>query len=175
MKSFAVTAVLFTAVLAAPSMLKRQAGCDQTQQPSADQAADAIRDWLQDVNTVNTFLVNAGHNSADPAAQAQEVITFANNEPKDLMVLAGICGATDEYTDAVNDLMAIFGQVLVNLQSIIDGNDLQTAVNNINQVRCCNVLPDLDAIWLEAAEQEGIVGEVQTTVPRPAACGTITC
>lgn len=48
-------------------------------------------------------------------------------------------------------------------------------MNNINQVRCCNVLPDLDVLWLEAAEDEGLIGQVNTAVPRPNACASIVC
>lgn len=93
-----------------------------------------------------------------------------------IVTLAGICGVTTEYTNAVDDLMNVFGQVLDNLQNIIDGSvDLDTAVANINQVRCCNVLKDLDVLWLEAAESEGIVGQVQTTVPREMACSSVSC
>lgn len=74
------------------------------------------------------------------------------------------------------NVQAVFGpQVIDNLQSIIDGGDVTTAVNAINQVRCCNVLPDLDVLWLQAAEDYGLIGQVNTVVPRENACSSITC
>lgn len=89
MKSFITSILLATSALAAPSvssarsMFKRQA-CDQSQQPSPDQAASAIRDWLADVQTVNSFLDNAITEPAAAASQAPHVLTFAQNEPVNL-------------------------------------------------------------------------------------------
>ena len=75
--------------------------------------------------------------------------------------------------------MNVFGpQVIGNLQGLVDGTiDLQTAVNAINNVRCCNVLPDAQVLFSEAASTFGLNGMVMTTVPLEMACGLpgITC
>jgi hypothetical protein len=55
-------------------------------------------------------------------------------------------------------------------------NDLDTInanIANINQIRCCNVLPDLDILWLAAADSEG-VSNLVNTVASENACATIT-
>lgn len=90
MKSFIISVLLATSALAAPaissarSMMKRQATCDQTQQPSQNQVATAIRDWLSDVQTVNAFLDNAMTIPDAAAQQAPHVLAFAQNEPVNL-------------------------------------------------------------------------------------------
>jgi len=75
--------------------------------------------------------------------------------------------------------MNVFGpQVIGNLQGLVDGTiDLQTAVNAINNVRCCNVLPDVQVLFSEAASTFGLNGMVMTTVPLEMACRLpgITC
>ncbi|KAF5344557.1 hypothetical protein D9757_014885 [Collybiopsis confluens] len=145
--------------------------CDPSAAPSSDQVANAIRDWLTNVATVNTFLENVASDSSDAAT----VFSFASNEPKDLAVLGRLCGLSNQYNEAVQDLQTVFQQVLTNLQDIIHGGEALIAGKNINQVRCCNVLPDLDVLWLQAAEAEGLVGEVNTSVPRPSTCAAVTC
>ena len=66
--------------------------------------------------------------------------------------------------------------MLTNLQAIVDSPAAAPkAAATINRIRCCNVLKDLDVLWLEAAESYGIVGQVQTSVPRPGACAAVKC
>ncbi|KAK7999313.1 hypothetical protein PG990_011913 [Apiospora arundinis] len=169
------TILVASTALAAPSSLlvPRQAACDSSKQPSAAEATGAIRDWLADVNTVNAFVDNAARASSSAAAHA---LQFAKNEPNDLKVLSRICGVTDAYTRAVQDLGQVFGGVLTNLQAIVDNPAAAPkAAATINRIRCCNVLKDLDVLWREAAESYGVVGQVQTSVPRPGACAAVKC
>jgi hypothetical protein len=191
MKSSALFPFLFTALASAGPIL-RQCGA----QPSTSQISAAITNWTTDVNTVNAFLNNPSQ------AGAQNALNFAQDEPhelsmspssahgdihaplkydlrfadnRNLAILASICGVTQPYTDAVNNLKAVFGGVTANLQAIIGGGNVESLVEGINNIRCCNVLPDLDVLWLEAAEQAGIVGTVNTNVPRPDACAVVQC
>ncbi|KAK8064395.1 hypothetical protein PG994_007033 [Apiospora phragmitis] len=176
MKFLVLSSVLAaSAVLAAPSSFPapRQVVCDQSRQPSAEEATGAIRDWLADVNTVNAFVDNAAQASSSQAAHA---LQFAKKEPNDLKVLSRICGVSDAYTRAVQDLGQVFGGVLTNLQSVVDDRSAATrAATTINRIRCCNALPVLDVLWREAAESYGVTGEVQTSVPRPGACAVVKC
>ncbi|KAK8121616.1 hypothetical protein PG984_010286 [Apiospora sp. TS-2023a] len=176
MKFFLFSSILAaSAVLAAPTslLMARQAVCDPSQMPSEAETMGAIRDWLADVNTVNAFLDNASRASSSQAAQAQQ---FAKKEPNNLKVLTRVCGVSDAYTRAVQDLGQVFGGVLTNLQAIVDDEAAAPrAAVTINRIRCCNVLPDLDVLWREAAESYGVVGQVQTSVPRPGACGSVKC
>ena len=43
------------------------------------------------------------------------------------------------------------------------------AVDDINTFRCCNILPDLDIVWLNNAEDKNLIGRVVTSPPRAAA------
>ncbi|KAK7961623.1 uncharacterized protein PG986_002448 [Apiospora aurea] len=145
----------------------------QEQAASTNDVRGAIRDWLADVNAVNSFVDKAPNVSSSQASQA---LQFAQREPGDLMVLSRICGVSGRYTAAVADLNNVFGGVLTNLQSIVNNpKTAPTAVANINKIRCCNVLPDLDVLWREAAQRYRIQGQVQTTVPRPRACASAKC
>ncbi|KAK7913853.1 hypothetical protein PG985_011556 [Apiospora marii] len=162
-------------VLAAPTSLlpPRQAVCDPSKMPSETETTGAIRDWLANVNMVNAFLDNASRSSSSQAAQA---LQFAKKVPSHLKVLTRVCGVSDAYTRAVQDLGQVFGGVLTNLQAIADdGAAAPKAAGTINRIRCCNVLPDLDVLWREAAESYGVVGQVQTSVPRPGTCASVKC
>ena len=84
------------------------------------------------------------------------------------------------FTCAVQDLMNVFQiHVLDNLMNIIanpdDDTTVQTAVDDINAFRCCNVLPDADILWLDSAADNGIVGQVTITAGRENACANIIC
>ena len=56
-----------------------------------------------------------------------------------------------------------------------DTNSVNTAVNNINMFRCCNVLGDASILWLDAATTNGISDEVTTVAPFEDACNKISC
>ncbi|KAK8017077.1 hypothetical protein PG993_015266 [Apiospora rasikravindrae] len=165
---------ILTSILAACTVLAAPDGrCDRRNQPSTGEVKGAIQDWLQDVKTVNAFV---DMRSPPTSAQASNALQFAKNEPNDLMVLSRICDVSDRYNRAVKNLNKVFGGVLSNLQSIVDNpSSAPQAVANINQIRCCNVLPDLDVLWREAAERYRIKGQVQTNVPRPQACRSVRC
>ena len=169
-------AALFGCALAAPASTrwaKRQTG------PSQDQVTAAINSWNSDVAMVNSFLNTPPTTGADYANFASFTLGFDNDEPVELMILGAIPALSTAATNAVTDLMTVFGGVLTKLQDIItnqnDINIINTDVANINQIRCCNVLPDLDVLWTAAADAEGVSNLVNLVVPRENACATITC
>ncbi|SMR48866.1 unnamed protein product [Zymoseptoria tritici ST99CH_1E4] len=184
------TAVLAIALaasttLAAPSQAKRQtAPCmlNTVNNPSTNQVASSINQWNADVDAVNTFLNTAlTLPVSELGAAAQNAFNFAQDEPCQLMTLASVPAiGTAAFTCAVSDLTNIFKpRVLDNLQSIInkptDTAAVHAAVNDINLIRCCNVLPDATILWTDTAEDSGIGGTVQTVANRENACATVDC
>jgi hypothetical protein len=173
MKSTIITSLCFASALAASASQNRirQAGC-----PSVDQTATAIRTWATDVDNVNSYLDNPANTGSDAVGLAQTALTFASDEPHELSVLATPgCFDNPDFVAAVNDLNNVFGNVITGLNNIIAGHDPASNIASINQVRCCNVLPDLDVLWLQSAEGDGLVGSVPTSADRPAACGSVSC
>jgi hypothetical protein len=61
------------------------------------------------------------------------------------------------------------------IQSPADADNVATQLHTINQFRCCSVLPDLDALWEQTAADEGLVGTVPISAPRPSTCASISC
>lgn len=95
-----------------------------------------------------------------------------------LNVLACIAALSDDAENAIASAAAGFGDhVLDPLMNIIvnanDPADVQNDLEEINIFRCCTLLPDLDVLWLAAAEDQGLVGQVTTSPPRPNACALI--
>ncbi|KAI1075409.1 hypothetical protein F5B20DRAFT_560249 [Whalleya microplaca] len=177
-----ITSIITTGVLAAPSLLPlnliTRQGCTE---PSSNAVKTAISTWLSDVQTVNTFLDNAP-SSPGIGDLASNTLTTAQNEPVQLNVLASICelnSAGSQYAKAVLLLKEIFDNVTAKLKQIADNpNDeatVKTALQVIGNTRCCNVLPALDVIWVQAAADFALVGSVDTNVPRPATCGNVQC
>ncbi|KAK5132189.1 hypothetical protein LTR08_009312 [Meristemomyces frigidus] len=198
MKSFTAAMVLglTAAATAAPSARasKRQAPlCILNSVMNNPQPVDvqaSINQWNTDVNMVNAFLNNVANILHDPAellSQAQTAFIFASDEPCQLMTLASqtdfstdVGSSTNSFGCAVNDLMAVFQtHVLNNLVTVTshptDVPGAIAAVADINNFRCCNVLPDADVLWLASADDNGISNVVQFTAGRPDACATITC
>jgi len=147
--------------------------------------ANAINSWNTDVQTVNAFLESAaagGHDESSLLSGLENALTFAQDEPNQLNILAcneGVVPGTPGQT-AADDLFAGFeNNVLVPLGNIIqnptDADNVATQLQTINQFRCCNVLPDLDILWEQTAADEGLVGTVPISAPRPSTCAAISC
>lgn len=156
------------------------------------QVQASILQWNNDVNNVNNFLndVAAGTIGAFAAEElslaTMDALTAASDEPCQLMTLdnfgmqAGLETSGSAYSCAVDDLNTVFKlHVLDNLQSIINdpGNAtlVTSAVQDVNNFRCCNVLPDASILWLAAADSAGVSGSVTTQAPVENACSSITC
>jgi len=151
--------------------------------PGQAGVANAINSWNSDVQTVNSFLEQAPSlDSTTLLIDIESVLTSAQNEPNQLNVLAcneGVVSGTPGQT-AADDLFAGFeNNVLVPLGNIIqspgDSSNVATQLQTINQFRCCHVLPDLDALWEQTAADEGLVGQVPISAPRPSTCASISC
>lgn len=197
MKSIIASAsllALVASVAAAPSSNtlrygKRQIGgpgvgpvCTSSTQPSQQDVLSALETWNSDVENVNTFL-NGVAADTDPLSLeglARGALDNAMDEPLELGILACIPGLTDDAENAITSAADGFmNNVLVPLMDIVVNGantpQVDADVLQINTFRCCTLLPDLDVLWLAAAEDEGIVGQVNLNVPRPDACATISC
>ena len=193
MKSFTTAAVLLaaaTAVTASPTarLAKRQTTCivNTVTNPSQTDVENSINQWNTDVITVNNFLNTANTllNSSDALlAAAQTANTNAQDEPCQLMTLASqpdFSSGPAAFTCAVQDLMNVFQiHVLDNLATIIadptNTGTVQSAIDDINVFRCCNVLPDASILWQDSAEDNGIGNVVATVAPTENACLNIVC
>ena|SRR5947209_11335382 len=105
MKTTMVLATLFSCSLAAPSNMqsaKRQAG------PLRDQVVAAINSWNSDVAMVNNFLNTPPTTGIDYANFASFTLGFANDEPNELMTIASIPALSNDATNALRDLRAVF-------------------------------------------------------------------
>ena len=183
---------IFTLALAAStpafarSLINRQtAPCmlDTVLNPDVSQISNSITQWNADVNAVNSFLNTAlSLPTGSLAAAAQNALNMAQDEPCQLKTLASVTDVqgVPAFDCAVTDLGNIFQtRVLDNLQTIIsfptDTTKVHNAVNDINLIRCCNVLPDASILWTDTAEDSGIGNHVQTTANREDACATVDC
>ena len=177
MKSFYATSLL--ALIAATTAIPFPAKL-VARDPTQDQVQTAIDTWHTDVVNVNSFLDSATSLSpTDLQSAAQTTLGFANDEPVELGVLDSITGLPDNAVSAVQALQETFGNVPSGLQGIINDpsnpSDVSTQLEQINNARCCNVLPALDILWQAAADEEGINNLVDTSVPRPNACSQVNC
>jgi hypothetical protein len=177
MKSFYATSLL--ALIAATTAIPFPAKL-VARDPTQDQVQTAIESWRNDVVNVNSFLDSATSLSpADLQSAAQTALDFANDEPVELGVLSGIPGLADNALGAIQNLQETFGNVPSSLQNIINNPSDTSAVNTqleqINNTRCCNVLPALDILWQACADDEGISNVVDTSVPRPNSCSQVVC
>jgi hypothetical protein len=151
-----------------------------TCEPSSSLVLTALQNWNNDVNTVNYFVDSASGLSGNALQSAATTALFAaSNEPIDLSILNCIAIVASNEASQIMDLMTVFGRVITGLQTIItdpnNADSVNSALESINLTRCCNVLPDLSVLWPDAANQEGISDQVNTAVPIPAVCSTITC
>lgn len=188
MKSFAATLALASAVAASSLLARQDKGCiiDTVTTPSSSDVQKSIVQWNVDVVAVNSFLNTAlSLDSQDLGTMANAALANAKDEPCQLGTLTNdgngnSFGAIAAFACAVADLGVVFGDhVITNLNTIIadpsDTTAVHAAVQDINFFRCCNVLPDADILWKDAAEEDGTLGPVPTTAPRPDACSSIDC
>lgn len=168
---------------------KRQSACivQTVMDPSVKQVRASIKQWNMDVDTVNTFLDDASDliSANKPEAlvsAAKFALQSAQDEPCQLMTLASNPDLTGipAFKCAVQDLMDVFMPgVLEQLNIIIDNPGevavVKTAVDEINSVRCCNVLPDASILWLDNADDKGISNQVRVSAKRENACANFKC
>jgi hypothetical protein len=179
--------------------------------PSPDDVSAAINDWDSDVKAVNNFLDNAQAASSDLASlalSAQNILdNFASDEGSQLNTLNNWFVNTDQpdnglapvafncaFSDLANgqtyngEVFSFGDQVIDPFKALVqDANlnnldDVQIDLQQINSFRCCNVLPDLDILWRDAAQSAGLkessqitTGDVPFSPSRPITCEGIDC
>ena len=179
--------------------------------PTSDDVKTALEEWEIDVNKVNTFLDGASanlNNLAQLSSDASDALNnFAMEEPKQLQTLINWFtndpnndgdAAPDAFNCATNDLATgqTIGNVVFNFDSLVinvfkdivedadagNSDAVANLLSIVNSYRCCNVLPDLDIIWLDSASSAhlqvaiaGVTSGVATKAARPAACGAFDC
>ncbi|KAK3054199.1 hypothetical protein LTR09_004977 [Extremus antarcticus] len=147
--------------------------------PQTQDAQASITQWTQDVNTVNSFLNTVSGiigDSATLGSAAQTALNSATDEPCQLMTLSSAPDLMDvpAFTCAVQDLMEVFDtHVLMPLTKILvnpsETTTAQAAVDEINFFRCCNVLPDVDVLFVNTIADQVLTG-LASSVGREGAC-----
>lgn len=134
---------------------------------------ETITTWLGDIDTVNLFLERAaGLDSSDLKIEAQIAWTRAEDEPVQLGNLKDLRGLSKTGQEAASELANVFSAIPGNLTDIIvhagSSSIVKEDLANINYLRCNVVLPDIDILWLAAAELANWTAV--PTVPRPTTC-----
>ena len=190
MKSSSAAAILaFAASVTSSPLFRRQGTCivNTVSNPSSTDIVNAINQWAIDVSAVNDYLNTVGSitDPNDLLIKTQAVLMNAQDEPCQFKTLknnpdASGPGVQPKFACAVGDLDSVFQlHVLDNLNAIIaDPSNTDTVANavaDINIKRCCNVLPDVDTLFLNSAVDFGVADQVPLSVPREDACADIDC
>ena len=107
------------------------------QPPNTTQITQSINDWIQDVNTVNNFLdvALALPLGSQLEAGAIKALSFAQNEPTNNKILGTLPGLDASGQAASTELSNVFGDVLVQLQNVVNNpRSLNTALNAVNRI-----------------------------------------
>ncbi|KAK1753905.1 hypothetical protein QBC47DRAFT_429300 [Echria macrotheca] len=181
LSSLTATAAPSAAPLGRSEVLEsRQTTCNPA--PTPEQLIDNINGWQVDINNVNSFL-NAFptiNNTLDLQNGAVTALINASNEPTRLAFLAqqcGACGSTAcdaQFQGAVSALMDMFPKVPTDLSNIANLMNVQGNVDEINQVRCCVVLPSAQTLFTKTVASLKVTG-VTTFVRLANACAAIRC
>jgi len=123
----------------------------------------AITGWDFSVNIVNAFLNSATSLPVDQTLTDVEntALDFANLEPGFLGTLKATPGLSAAGLAAAATLgdptTGVFPQVPANLKTLLDGSGttVQFAVDQINAVRCSQILTAISTLWVEAAAAAG--------------------
>lgn len=120
-----------------------------------------------------------------PPQRHAKFLLSAQDEPCQLSTLlnnpdAQANALSDAFACAAADLGNVFGaHVLDNLNTIIDDpanvDAAAAAVADIDNFRCCNVLPDVDLLRVDSADDFGVADRVPITAPREDACAAVDC
>lgn len=176
---FSATITILTLVLSAnayPSSIhtKRQRGGD------SQVIIDAINQWRADVEAFNTFVDGAATLSDEDVGNAAfNLKPTAANEFKHIKPLSSIEGFSQKTLDSIETLRKELGfnimeNLLDGIANVAFGPDSAEQIDfllvEMNGIRCCNVLPNLDIFWEAAATSSGIADLVDLKVPRPLAC-----
>ncbi|KAF2126081.1 hypothetical protein P153DRAFT_388831 [Dothidotthia symphoricarpi CBS 119687] len=154
-------------------------GAATGQTPTAGDLATAVSNWMADTSMVSNFL-NTGPNIQNNAQFKQAALVAFNAEVDELTHKAIIDAANsgDPNVQAANSTLATGGafmDVVTKLQVMsVQGRAAVANIDLINQNRCVNVLPNIDAYMASTGsnsqavrpivcDQTGIAGGVQGT------------
>ncbi|KAJ5758376.1 hypothetical protein N7520_005532 [Penicillium odoratum] len=133
-----------------------------------------ITAWLGDIDCVNLFLERAAAGLSTDNLRDEAVIawTCAEDEPTRLNDLKELPGLSKAGRDAATTLGEVFPAVPGNLTDIIahpgDKREVKKDLENINTLRCTQVLPNIDVLWAAAADLAK--WPAVPAVPRPTTC-----
>lgn len=179
-------AVISSVLLAATAVLVESQSVPCPSIPSSNidnnQVTAAILQWNNSVNAVNYFVDNVYNLPAPLGLLEQAIAAYGNasNEPCQFSTLQldlnNQSRMNNLTTCAIADIANNFQYVLGNLSAIIaNPNDTKSAyvaaqavINN----RCCNILPDLNALWGDAVSFNGL--SISSLAVYPDACTHIT-
>lgn len=135
----------------------QQALADCNGGAECESVVNTINDWDTSVNQVNDFLNNGeGLQNPDLTTAEQNALDFANKEPGFLNTLMNIPNLDAAGQAAANTLGQVFPAVPSNLQSLLDAQEsVQQGVDNINTVRCAQILGNISQLWISAAAAAG--------------------
>jgi hypothetical protein len=127
---------------------------------------NSINTWIGDVNTVNEFVDNP---SLDPSV----ALASAQNEPNQLQILSSF-SLDANGQNAATLLREVFGNVVTALEDIVNnpgGPGVQVDLQEINNVRCLDVLPAVTTLWASAASAVGAPPPPAANIP--SVCSTV--
>ena len=151
------------------------------QTPTAGDLATAVSNWMADTSMVSNFL-NTGASIQNNAAFKQAALVAYNAEVDELNHKAIIDAANGNQPNvqAANSTLATggaFQDVVDKLQIMsVQGKAAANNIDLINQNRCTNVLPNIDAYMAstgsssqavrpQVCDQTGVAGGVQSNGP----------
>jgi hypothetical protein len=115
--------------------------------PTAVDVTNSITNWQKSIDTVNDYL-----NNPTNSTKLASAIVFAKDEPVQLATLMKVPAMSKTGINAGKVLMANFGSIISNLNSIQSGvMSTQDATAAVNFNRCCTVLPAIGALWTAAS------------------------
>ncbi|PMD31953.1 hypothetical protein L207DRAFT_590827 [Hyaloscypha variabilis F] len=138
------------------SLLKRTTA-KATTRTKATTVTQSVNNWIEDINTVNSFLNVALALPPGPAlkAGASKALAYAQDEPVNVEFLKATPGINAAGLSAATTLEQVFGDVLNQLGNVVaQPLSLPVAINavaRINVNRCNNVLPAAETMWKSAA------------------------
>jgi len=164
-----------------PQNPPQQAGTTTGQTPTAGDLATAVSNWMADTSMVSNFL-NTGASIQNNVAFKQAATVAFNAEVDELTHKAIIDSANSQMPNviAANSTLATggaFQDVVDKLQLMsVQGRAAVANIDLINQNRCVNVLPNIDAYMASTGsssqavrptvcDQTGVAGGVQGTGP----------
>jgi hypothetical protein len=160
------TSIIFLSALLASSSMALPYTSLERHKTSEQIIFNSINTWIGDVNTVNKFVDN-------PSLDPNVALASAQNEPNQLQILSSF-NLDANRQNAATLLSEVFGNVVTALQDIVNdpnGPGVQVNLQEINNIRCLDVLPAVTTLWASAASAVG-------TPPPPAAnipsvCSTV--